>query len=548
MESPRSPSDGGLITCPICLDLLKVPVTTPCGHSFCLGCLERYWDTSRDVCKCPQCRETFTPRPRLKKNCLLAELVDERKSKRRHASAYAGPDDVACDLCVKRKMKAQKSCLVCLVSYCDEHLQPHLEGPAFKRHKLVAPSKELQDSICAHHDDVMKLYCCVDQQGICSVCAVHQHKGHDMVSTEAARVEREKEVDRRRTRLQQSIQSKEKDLKLYEQQVASINLSADKALDVCQQIFGKMISLLQKRQSSVEQKITSQWEGDLAHVLGLCEQLEQQIMELKKEDAELEKLSQIDSHIQFLQNFSSHSSVPEETFSSANGIEPHCYLQEVAAAVSVCRCQLQDYQRDSWTNFCSTLTPEEHFQMVAEPQTRAQFLRYLRDITLDPNTAESKLQLSDGNRRVTKMEEDQFHPDHPDRFTTYSQVLSKETLTGRCYWEVEWSGGGIYAAVAYKSIIREGEESGFGDNIESWSLYSDNVSCIFRHGKVTTTISEYPSNKLGVFLDHSAGLLSFYRVSETMTVLHQVRTRFTEPLHAGVLLGHRTTCEFLDLN
>ncbi|XP_053716092.1 tripartite motif-containing protein 29-like [Synchiropus splendidus] len=161
-----------------------------------------YWDSEgeRNICQCPQCSQTFTPRPLLQKNVMLAELVEELKKTGSPAAdlCYAGPEDVACDSCTGRKLKALKSCLVCLTSYYEQHLQPHLDAPAFRRHKLVQPSKQLQEILCPQHDEEKKMFCRTDQQVICHLCAVDQHKDHHIVSAAAERREREKEVDQSR--------------------------------------------------------------------------------------------------------------------------------------------------------------------------------------------------------------------------------------------------------------------------------------------------------------------------------------------------------------
>ncbi|XP_019218833.2 tripartite motif-containing protein 16-like protein, partial [Oreochromis niloticus] len=178
-----------------------------------------------------------------------------------------------------------------------------------------------------------------------------------------------------------------------------------------------------------------------------------------------------------------------------------------------------------------------------EPKTRAGFLKYSRQITLAPNTANTHLLLSEGNRKSTRMNQQQSYSDHPDRFTKWCQVLSRESLTGRCYWEVEWRGRGVYVAVAYKNISRAGsrDECVFGFNDKSWSLHCDTNSYIFWHNKVQTVLSGPRSSRVGVYLDHRAGILSFYIISETMTLLHRVQTTFTQPLYAGLyLLGLKT--------
>ncbi|KAM7018175.1 tripartite motif-containing protein 16-like [Tautogolabrus adspersus] len=118
---------------------------------------------------------------------------------------------------------------------------------------------------------------------------------------------------------------------------------------------------------------------------------------------------------------------------------------------------------------------------------------------------------------------------------SHTEVLSPESLTGSCYWEVKWRGRRIFVAVAYKNISRTGSvtECGFGHNDKSWALDCDNNSYHFWYNNVDTPVSGPPSSRVGVYLDHRAGILSFYSISETMTLLHRVQTTFTQPLHAG---------------
>ncbi|KAB5550670.1 hypothetical protein PHYPO_G00056530 [Pangasianodon hypophthalmus] len=165
--------DQDQFICPVCLDLLSDPVTTPCGHCFCKECINGCWDQEdvKGVYSCPQCRETFTPRPVLRRNNMLAEVVEKLKKTEHQAASpahcYAGPGDVKCDFCTGRKHKAVKTCLVCQASYCEDHLKPHYQSPAFKKHKLVEACAELQEKICSEHNKLIEIYCRTDQSFIC---------------------------------------------------------------------------------------------------------------------------------------------------------------------------------------------------------------------------------------------------------------------------------------------------------------------------------------------------------------------------------------------
>uniref|UniRef100_A0A3P8SVJ9 B30.2/SPRY domain-containing protein n=1 Tax=Amphiprion percula TaxID=161767 RepID=A0A3P8SVJ9_AMPPE len=173
--------------------------------------------------------------------------------------------------------------------------------------------------------------------------------------------------------------------------------------------------------------------------------------------------------------------------------------------------------------------------------------KYSCQLTVDTNTVNRKLKLSDNNRKVTLVEEGQSYPDHPDRFDWY-QLLCETGLTGRCYWEVEWRGV-VHITVSYRGIRRKGVsvECVFGCNDQSWSLWCSDDGYSVRHNKSQTSIwSSSVSHRVSVYVDVPAGTLSFYRVSsDSLIHLHTFNTTFTQPLYPGFGFWYPDSSVFL---
>ncbi|XP_041661243.1 NACHT, LRR and PYD domains-containing protein 3-like isoform X2 [Cheilinus undulatus] len=164
--------------------------------------------------------------------------------------------------------------------------------------------------------------------------------------------------------------------------------------------------------------------------------------------------------------------------------------------------------------------------------------KYFCELALDPNTAHRKLKLSKNNRKVTRVGENQSYPDHPDRFDFSPQLLHRDGLTGRCYWEVKWRGS-VDVSVSYRKIRRKGgsDDCLFGHNDQSWRLFCSPKGFSVRHNNKQTDLplsQSFSSGRVAVYVDYDAGSLSFYSVSsDTLTHLYTFSTTFTEPLYPG---------------
>ncbi|XP_073686756.1 tripartite motif-containing protein 16-like protein [Garra rufa] len=199
-------------------------------------------------------------------------------------------------------------------------------------------------------------------------------------------------------------------------------------------------------------------------------------------------------------------------------------------------CQLSDKLEDSCKEELKKISDRVTSNNIV-PSVRNDFLQFSHQLTLDLNTVYKHLLLSESNRVMTVTDTAQPYPDHPDRFNFYQQVLCRESVCGRCYWELEWSGDiGVFISVSYKSIGRKGsgDECLFGYNDQSWRLYCCPSRYSFRHNNIQTDLPvKSISSRIGVYVDHSAGTLSFYSVSDTMSLIHTVQTTFTQPLYPG---------------
>ncbi|XP_061074592.1 tripartite motif-containing protein 16-like protein [Conger conger] len=454
----------------------------------------------------------------------------------------------------------------------------------------------LQEMVCTLHKEPLKVYCRTDQQCVCFLYAMDEHKHHDTVSAVAECIERQKSLSAEREKFLKWIQEKETKLQDVRQGENLLMQTAQKAVADNERLFADIIQAIERQRSKVKELILSEQKAAEAHSTDLKRRLQEEITQLRRREAELLKLAQTDDHIRFLQGWRSltapHCAVAHVT------ADPQLSFVSVIKAVTELRDQLMtfcqgqcekmsekaikvqvlesltslpeprtrgDFLRSSATfraefqNIRSGETGSgcghpvqvlESLTSLPEPRTRGDFLRYACELTLDLDTAHVKLLLSAGNREVTCVKERQNYPNNSERFERKRQILSREALSGRrCYWEVEVRGNKVEIAVAYKGIKRKGgnRASSFGGNDKSWSLDAINGVYSFCHNDDRTQLLAPYCSKVGVYLDHLAGTLSFYSVSGNMSLLHCVSAVFTEPVYAGFWIGDQCAVKLLDL-
>ncbi|XP_026082632.1 tripartite motif-containing protein 16-like [Carassius auratus] len=529
-ESAASQYEDQFI-CSVCLDRLKEPVTIPCGHSYCMSCITDCWGQKEQeppYC-CPQCRESFGQRPLLKKNTLIAEMMETLQKTSLQTAA------VECDVCTTEKSRAVKSCLQCLASFCQTHLQLHYQSPAFMKHKLVPASRNIQENICLSHGKPLEIYCQDDRQCICSLCT-DNHRGHNVVSVDSEWTSKKDKLKEIKVSCQKLIEERERGQQELREAVKSFKSSAQEAVEDIEKVFTELVCSLEKKRSEIKDQIRDQEKTEIDRAEKLHKHLDQELTELRKTQAEIEKLLITDDQIHCLKSCQSVCVLP--SYEDVPSFTQHTHLSFKDISISAFREVLEDVCQQQ-TARISREVSNVHVAQTPEPNTPDTLWQYFCQLQMDPNTAHKELKLSEENRKASHSDEVQQYPDHPERFDVFHYIMCREGLCGRCYWEVECSGDHWAVAVCYKGIGRKGnsDDCKLGFNKISWRLsrYHQNVK--FIHNTEYVYINVVPSSRIGVYLDQRAGTLCFYSVSDTITLLHRVQTTFTKPLYPAFLAG-----------
>uniref|UniRef100_A0A8C1QXC5 E3 ubiquitin-protein ligase TRIM39-like n=1 Tax=Cyprinus carpio TaxID=7962 RepID=A0A8C1QXC5_CYPCA len=488
------------LTCTICLDVFTDPVTTSCGHNFCMVCIRSHRDCS-PCSKCPLCGKALDSKQDFNINRTIKEFAEGIKRKRILEMA-----EVSCDSCPKKKMRtAIKSCLHCGTSFCESHLEPHKTAEKLTKHKLINPVKNLEEYICKNHERPLDLYCKDDQTAICQFCIESDHRTHKTVPLEKESL---KLLMNKKIAVQQKIEEKLRKIKEIKHSARFNKQAKEKEIEENIKFFKnvfdrsntELLELTEEKHKETERR------GE-----ELIRELNEEIVELKKRQTELEQLSHPMDFTQIISLLRN----PIYTNRSKN--------------ISIGAFEHGGILRKTISHLQSVL--DEKMRETVGRELRS-LQHYAVDVTLDPDTAHPELMLSDDGKKVWNTGKSQKIPDTPKRFNYCSCVLGKEGFSSqKFYYEVQVSGMEWDLGVAKESIDRKGD---IGLNPENgyWTIWLRNGDEYAANDRtpVPLTLKEKPG-KVGVFVDFEGGLISFYDVEARCHIYSFTGQSFPENLY-----------------
>ncbi|XP_059905026.1 E3 ubiquitin-protein ligase TRIM39-like [Gadus macrocephalus] len=516
MASAKTSCAEDNLLCSICLDVFRNPVSTQCGHNFCRTCITTFWDKKQKY-NCPICNHLFQTRPDLQVNTLLSEMAAQcRTSVQVKEQPCVEPAEVPCDVCTGTQLKAVKSCLVCLISYCQTHLEPHQRVAGLKKHWLVEPTDRLEEIMCKKHNQLLELYCMIDQVCVCQICTETDHRFHPVVPLKEEYEVKLAQLGKMEAEVQQMIHERKQKIKEIKDTVKCSKADAEREMAGSVQVLTALMRHIEKCQEDLNQMVKERLKSTEKQAEDLIKELEQEIEDLTYRSSEVKQLSHTEDHLHFLQTFRSPKNPPPTRDWTIVEVRPPSFVGTLRRSLG----QLEE-----------TLSMEMKKLPDGELKSVQQ---YEVDVTLDPDTAHPRLILSKDGRQVHDGGVGKEVPGNPKRFTKYIHVLTRQSFSsGRFYFEVQskdktaW-----YIGVAKESIDRK-DESLMTPETGYWSLFLDG----WKKGLVFT---DFPPvhvplraelQKVGVFVDYDEGLVSFYDVEARVNLYSATGCTFSEPLY-----------------
>ncbi|XP_026214019.1 zinc-binding protein A33-like [Anabas testudineus] len=500
--------------CSICLSVFNKPVSIPCGHNFCYECITSYWDTTHTVFHCPLCKQEFYSRPMLRVNHVIADMAEKFKTEKPSSSAEeAGKGNVLCGVCTGPKHEALKSCLVCLVSYCETHLEPHLRISALKKHKLIHPVENLESRICKTHDEPLELFCRVDQMFICESCKTSDHKNHKIVTLEEEAQLKKVQLGTEKKGADQMIEDRQQKIHEIQRSVGVSRSNAIKAQSYNTHVMTAVLDYIKKCQAELAEVIETKQKKNETVAEDFIKELEGEIMQIKQKSLQLNQVSLASDPFIFLENFLSLTiTAPQVTDWSDVTLNSDQFTVQGALAK------------------LETLITRE-ISMLCDPDLKKK-QRHAVDVTLDPDTANPCLTVSEDGKQVSHGDKRRNVPNKPERFDRVLNILAKEGFSsGKFYYEVQvkdktqWDVGVVNQSINRKGDIRLSPNNGY------WTIWLRKGHELTANAgpAIILDVREVPQ-KVGVFVDCDEGEVSFYNVDTKAKIFSFTGYNFTEKL------------------
>uniref|UniRef100_A0ABI7XPJ6 Tripartite motif-containing protein 16 n=1 Tax=Felis catus TaxID=9685 RepID=A0ABI7XPJ6_FELCA len=441
-------------------------------------------------------------------------------------SAAAGEEEeeeeVLCDFCLGTcRVKAVKSCLTCMVNYCEEHLRPHQENSKLHSHQLTEPVKDRDLRTCPAHRSPLVAFCRPDGQCVCQECGQDEHRGHALVSLDAARRDKEAELRDTQLELEQKLRLNENAITRLQANHKSVLVSVSEVKAVAEEQFGELLAAVRKAQTDVMLFLEEKEQAALSQASGIRTHLEHRSAQMERRRQELESIASISNTALFLEEYCKFKNTEDGAFPSVyiglkdklSGIrkvitDSTVHLIQLLQNYKV---QLQDFSKEEEYDIrtqVSAVVQRKYWTSKPEPSTRHQFLQYACDISFDPDTAHRYLRLQEDNRKVTNTTPwEHPYPDLPSR-----------------------------------GIDRKGDERNgcISGNDFSWSLHWNGKEFTAWHSDTETPLKARPFRRLGIYVDFPGGILSFYGVeSDAMTLVHKFECKFSEPVYPAFWLSKK---------
>uniref|UniRef100_A0A1B8Y1B6 Uncharacterized protein n=1 Tax=Xenopus tropicalis TaxID=8364 RepID=A0A1B8Y1B6_XENTR len=518
------------LSCSICTNIYTDPVSLPCGHNFCRGCIVRTWDTQEETFlenpSCPECRQRCPRRTELATDWKLRGMVERFCP----TETALGETGIFCTYCLLSPVPAAKSCLHCEASLCDTHLRGHCQSA---EHVLTEPTASFMGRKCSVHHKVLEYHCCEDSACICvSCCLAGGHRGHRVELLSEASEKKKEKLRKVLEKLSPEREETERGAQRLQERRREVAEAAAGETERVTALFRG----IREEQEALEKRLLSDISRQKEELsLPLTELIQQ--LEIKKDE-----LSRKIRHIEELCNMADPLTVLQEQWEShgaafcgaegadtegreregTEGADTEGREREGIKVPAVGDLDVGWISETLLTGLAGIVTGVEHCLMPGQGAT---------ELVLDINTAGNNLSVSGDGKSASYSVTDQRRPQTPERFQ-YPQTLSSRSFpSGRHYWEVEVSESGELGE-------RGGGQCYIGDNNKSWGLDRRNNNYTMTHDRKDTQLPHVPScRRIRISLDYEAGRLSFYELSEPIRHLYTFTASFTEPLHAAFWVG-----------